>query len=126
MKKGILLLFILASVSAYCQPVIRNFSFESWVPKYGMEKPEFWSVDSFDLAVGAVKKSTKSTDGSTGLFLGSSSYNGEVTGSTVEISDTITEQMYGLGFDYIIQNNTNQWLNGLLIEIYFYDADENY
>jgi hypothetical protein len=129
MKKIILLLAltVLCFYSRAQLPVFKNASFENWKTVNGYLYPDDWDVtDSSSVKAGAVTRVNGGSKGSYALRLGSWNKNGTVVGGAIQISDTLTDKIGGISFDYKVQNNNFSMLNGLFLHIYFFDASQYY
>lgn len=129
MKKNLFLLFfgLLAGLQVNAQDPIKNYSFENWQADTGGKlAPADWMYNKVAIYNDVVKRSSGGSQGSYAVHLGSYNDNGSITGSTVQIYDTLIDTPTSITFDYKVANNTNQFLNGLSVEVYFYDSADNY
>lgn len=125
-RKLILILFIIASAKLFSQPVIKNNSFENWGTFNSKQYPVDWDFDSIDVDKNILKRVSGGSQGSYAVHLGSANFSGDVLGSRIELYDSLLTTPGGLLFEYKIFNNSNTFLNGVFVEIYFYDKDGDY
>ena len=129
MKKNLFLLFfsLLLSLQINAQDPIKNYSFENWQADTGGKlAPADWMYNKTAIYHDVVKRSASGSQGSYAVHLGSYNDNGSIVGSTVEIYDSLIDKPTSITFDYKVANNTNQFLNGLGVDVYFYDSADNY
>lgn len=121
----IALLFL--GLGLVAQDPIKNFSFENWEMNTNNKLvPTDWETYDEDLDANALRKHTSGSQGSAAAYLGSYNDGSDVTGANIFIEGNLTSVPASMSFDYIVQNNTNSFINGLSIDVYFYDANGNY
>ncbi len=117
---------LLLSIGVFAQDPIKNFSFENWTTNANNKAvPVDWDTFDEDLDANAVRKHTSGSQGSSALYIGSYNDGADVVGADVYTEDNLTSVPASLSFDYIIQNNNNSIINGLIIEVYFYDINDD-
>jgi hypothetical protein len=122
MKKiSLLLPMVFFTIQSYSQTIV-NGSFENWISRGNKQAPANWDCDTNSINNGTIKKITGGSVGQFAIHLGTASVNGNVEGALIQRFDSLTATPGNLMFDYKVLNNNTSAVNGLYIEIYFFDA----